>query len=245
MDVSMSWNAALWPELPDSATKTEAENANPNDTEEALISGYSSERSKLHKMSDAKLMRAISGCDTDALEELYDRHMRGCFGLAMKIVRDPAVAEEAVQDVFIKLWNQPTVFSPERGNFSGWLLTLVHNRSVDKLRRASSKLNNNTVPLDAINEAGVSLADLLPDTAPGPDDRAWAQEKGRVMRRVLSELPDTQRRAIELAYFEGLTQKEIAEKLQEPLGTIKTRTRSGLQQLRKALSVQGLWVDLH
>lgn len=242
MDMSVSLNSALWPEFPDSVSETEIKNY---DTDEAPSLGYSLEKPALHKMNDVNLMRAIANCDTYALEELYDRHVRGCFGLAMKIVRDPTVAEEVVQDVFIKLWSQPTVFSPERGNFSGWLLTLVHNRSVDKLRRASSKLNGNTVPIDASNEFGVSLADLLPDTALGPDDQAWVKEKGRVMRRVLSELPDTQRTAIELAYLEGLTQKEIAEKLQEPLGTIKTRTRSALQQLRKALLVQGLWADLH
>jgi RNA polymerase sigma-70 factor, ECF subfamily len=194
--------------------------------------------------SDHQLMLAVAEGRADALEVLYDRHMRGCFGLAMKIVRDPAVAEEVVQDIFVKLWSQPTIFSPERGKFSGWLLTLVHNRSVDKLRRAHSGLASVTSPLDLEGENGISLADVLPDTGPTPDDTAWLHEKGEIVREALRKLPEAQRTAISLAYFGGLTQKEIAERLQEPLGTIKTRTRSGLQQLRRLLTHDGLVGDL-
>jgi RNA polymerase sigma-70 factor, ECF subfamily len=194
--------------------------------------------------TDEQLMSAIGGGHTDALDALYDRHVRGCFGLAMKIVRDPAVAEEVVQDVFVKLWSQPTVFSPERGKFSGWLLTLVHNRSVDKLRRAQSGIAGKTLPLDVEGDNGLSLADVLPDTGPSPDDAAWLKVEGDIVRQALGQIPELQRQAISMAYFGGLTQREIAERLQEPLGTIKTRTRSGLQQLRRVLVRQGTWGDL-
>lgn len=194
--------------------------------------------------SDEEIMRGIASGSTAAFEALYDRHVRGCFGLAMKIVRDPAVAEEVVQDVFVKLWSNPAVFSPERGKFSGWLLTLVHNRSVDKLRRAKSGIAGNIMPLELEGENGVSLADVLPDPGLSPDERAWASERGDIVRRALTRLPETQQQAISMAYFGGLTQKEIAEKLNEPLGTIKTRTRSGLQQLRRVLQYEGVWGDL-
>ncbi|MDQ6693935.1 MAG: sigma-70 family RNA polymerase sigma factor [Chloroflexota bacterium] len=193
---------------------------------------------------DDQLMRSIGMGQTEAFEELYDRYVRGCFGLAMKIVRDPSVAEEVVQDVFMKLWSQPGIFSPERGKFSGWLLTLVHNRSVDKLRRLKTRQGRIILPLDSEGEGEVSLADLLPDNAPTPHEAAWTGEKGRIVRDALRLLPEPQRQAITMAYFNGLTQKEIADQLQEPLGTIKTRTRSALQQLRRALAVQGLLGDL-
>jgi len=198
----------------------------------------------LSEYTDEQLMAAVGGGRTDALEALYDRHVRGAFGLAMKIVRDPSVAEEVVQDVFVKLWSQPGVFSSERGKFAGWLLTLVHNRSVDKLRRARSGIAGKTVPLDMESDNGLSLADMLPDTGPSPDDTAWLSAKGDMVREALGQLPEPQRQAISMAYFGGLTQREIAERLQEPLGTIKTRTRSGLQQLRRVLVRQGAWGDL-
>lgn len=194
----------------------------------------------LEQKPDEELMRLISQGNTPALETLYNRHIRNCFGLAMKIVRDPHVAEEVVQDVFVKLWTKPSIFMPERGKFSGWLLTLVHNRSVDKLRRASAGLAGLTVTLDTDNASGMSLADILPDESPSLDEAAWQQERGEILRRAMRNLPLPQRQALSLAYFGGLTQKEIADQLQEPLGTIKTRTRSGLQHLRRLLTGAGL-----
>ncbi len=191
-------------------------------------------------MTDRELMDCISRADTRAFEELYDRYVRGCFGLAMKIVRDPSIAEEVVQDVFLKLWSNPLTFSPERGKFSGWLLTLVHNRSVDKLRRLKTTSGRVVLPLESEDDGEVSLADILPDSAPTPYDEAWSSEKGQIVREALSTLPKAQQEALTLAYFGGLTQKEIAEKLDEPLGTIKTRTRSALLQLRCILAGQGL-----
>ena len=190
---------------------------------------------RLEHKPDEELMVLISLGRADALEALYGRHVRGCFGLAMKIVRDPYVAEEVVQDVFVKLWRMPASFVPERGKFSGWLLTLVHNRSVDKLRRAGAGLAGVTTTLDAENASGVTLADVLPDASPPLDEIAWTRERGEVVRHALHSLPEPQRLAISMAYFGGLTQKEIAERLQEPLGTIKTRTRAGLQNLRRLL----------
>ncbi len=190
---------------------------------------------RLENKADEELVGSMAHGSTQALEELYNRHVRNCYGLAMKIVRDPHLAEEVVQDVFVKLWSKPSSFIPDRGKFVGWLMTLVHNRSVDKLRRANAQSTVATITLDFENRHGVALADVLPDESPSPDDLAWAREQGDVIRDALRRLPEPQRQAISLAYFGGLTQKEVAERLQEPLGTIKTRTRTGLQQLRRLL----------
>ncbi len=191
-------------------------------------------------MSDEVLMRAVGGGDRRALEQVYDRHMSGCYGLAMKIVRDPSVAEEIVQDVFLKLWTAPQSYVAERGKFSGWLLTLVHNRSVDRLRRARSNGQANALPLDLENDNGIAVGDSLFDGGPTPYEAAWHAEESAIVRRALNLLPAAQREAITLAYYGGLTQKEIAERLGAPLGTIKTRTRSGLMHLRRVLGQPGL-----
>jgi len=198
------------------------------------------DKQELGNWADDALMEQISRGNTQAFEELYDRYVRGCFGLAMKIVREPTTAEEVVQDVFMKLWSRPGIFSSERGKFSGWLLTLVHNRSVDKLRRLKAGAAGPVLPLDGTLDSDLNLADVLADTAATPYDRAWTEEQGRIVREAIKALPHPQREAIVLAYFGGLTQKEIAERLQEPLGTVKTRTRAALQQLRRALAGGGL-----
>lgn len=192
---------------------------------------------------DEALMERIALGDADAFEELYDRYVRGCFGLAMKIVREPTVAEEVVQDVFMKLWSRPGIFSPERGKFSGWLLTLVRNRAVDKLRRLKAGAAGPVLPLDRSMDNDLNLADLLADNSVTPYDQAWSGEQSLIVREAIKSLPSQQREAIVLAYFGGLTQKEIAERLQEPLGTIKTRTRAALAQLRRALVTGGLLGD--
>lgn len=195
-------------------------------------------------MNDEHLVSCVVGGDHEALETLYDRHVRGCYGLALKIVRDPYVAEEIVQEVFIKLWQRPASFSPERGKFAGWLLTLVHNRALDKLRQIKREINFCVVPFQTEATEGSSLADLLPDTSRGPYDQLWAKDKGRAVRASLQQLGESQRQTITMAYFEGLTQKEIAERLHEPLGTIKTRTRSALAQLRRLAVLQSVRDDL-
>jgi RNA polymerase sigma-70 factor (ECF subfamily) len=200
-------------------------------------------REGLREMSDEQLMVAVAYADTYALEELYDRHVKGCFGLAMKIVRDPLVAEEVVQDVFMKLWSRPHSFTAERGKFSSWLLTLVHNGSIDKLRRTRTGVKGMTIPITTDSATGADIASTLSDTAPGPDDLAWANERGQIVRDALDKLNEPQRQTIMLAYFEGLTQVEIAEKLHQPLGTVKTRTRSAMQQLRRLLELPHLLGD--
>jgi RNA polymerase sigma-70 factor (ECF subfamily) len=193
--------------------------------------------------SDEALVAAVCQGSRPALEKLYDRYVNGCYGLALKVVRDPFTAEEIVQEVFLKLWTHPQSYVPGRGKFSGWLLTLVHNRSVDKVRRAQSGTRGRSVPIDLDSGNGTTLGDTLADPALTPHEETWRTEQGRIVQWALSLLPDSQRQAIGLAYFGGLTQKEIAERLGEPLGTIKTRTRTGLLRMRKLLMNPALLGD--
>jgi RNA polymerase sigma-70 factor, ECF subfamily len=215
----------------------------PNE-EHAVMIGVAPDRDNVSAWTDGQLMQAVAGGEAGALEVLYDRHVRGCFGLAMKIVRDPLIAEEVVQDVFMKLWSSPLSFAPERGKFSGWLLTLVHNRSVDKLRRLRTHTNQTTLPADQEGEGELDIASILADKSPGPDEMAWREERGEILRQYLGQLPEPQRQALAMAYFEGLTQREIAERLHQPIGTVKTRTRAALQQMRRLLNGQELLGEL-
>src|SRR5215210_3844044 len=207
---------------------------NPDEGTATLIgaTGAITKPSDLPELSDNQLMIAVARGSEGALEKLYDRHIQSCFGLAMKIVREPSVAEEVVQEVFIKVWSRPDAFSPGRGSFRSWLLTVVHNGAVDKLRRMRARATVSILPIHAESDSGGALIDMLPDSAPSPHEQAWAEEKGGMVRHALRQLPNTEYQAITLAYFEGLTQREIAEKLDQPLGTVKTRTRSALQRLR-------------
>ncbi len=243
MVAAVNMEAGIWNPM-SSATWTSVMKNDNVENQTATLLATLPELPEWPQCNDDQLMKGIGLGRPEAFEELYDRYVRGCFGLAMKIVRDPSVAEEVVQDVFMKLWSQPGIFSPERGKFSGWLLTLVHNRSVDKLRRLKTQQGRIMLPLDSAAAGEVSFADLLPDGGPSPHDEAWAGEKARMVQDALRMLPEPQRQAISLAYFNGLTQKEIAEQLHEPLGTIKTRTRSALQQLRRVLAGQGLLAEL-
>jgi len=194
-------------------------------------------------LSDEALVASVCEGNRLALEKLYDRYVKGCYGLALKVVKDPYTAEEIVQEVFLKLWSHPHSYVAGRGKFSGWLLTLVHNRSVDKLRRAQSGIRGKSVPIDLDTGNGTTLGDTLPDAALSPHEETWRMEQGRMIRRALALLPESQRQAISLAYFGGLTQKEIAERLGEPLGTIKTRTRTGLMQMKNLLMNPALLGD--
>lgn len=236
-----SWGEAV--QLEDSQMHYNAHNRQQTIQEGATFVTVAPTRERLGEMSDEQLMLAVGMADTHALEELYDRHIKGCFGLAMKIVRDPLVAEEVVQDVFMKLWSRPHSFTAERGKFSSWLLTLVHHGSIDKLRRAQNGVKGKTISITTDGTTEVDIAGTLPDTAPGPDDIAWANERGQIVRDALNKLNEPQRQTIMLAYFEGLTQVEIAEKLHQPLGTIKTRTRSAMRQLRYLLDMPHLLGD--
>ncbi len=188
-------------------------------------------------LTDDVLVARLEHGDAAALELLYDRYVRQCFGLALKILGDTALSEEVVQEVFLKVWANPTRYSAQKGQFVSWLLSVVHHRCIDELRRRS----RTEVALET--PEGGNLLSTEADNSLGPGEQVWVAEQQRVVRKALLDIPDSQREVLELAYFRGLSQSEIATRLGQPLGTVKTRMRSGLQRLRTIIEPLGLRSD--
>jgi RNA polymerase sigma-70 factor (ECF subfamily) len=173
------------------------------------------------------IRRAASG-DADALAALYDRHSRIIYSLAFRIIGDTSDAEEVVQDVFAQVWRQAARYDTSRGAVIAWMLMMTRSRAIDRIR---SRRGLPPVAPDSWK----GLAEMV-DPAQGPElTTLTADQIGRV-REALNALPLTQRLAIQLAFYEGLTHVEIAERLEEPLGTVKTRIRLGLLKLRDAVT---------
>lgn len=173
-------------------------------------------------LSDEALVALVARGDDDAFAELYDRYDRLAYGLSRRILRDDALAQDAVQDAFLTIWRSASRFNSERGPARVWVMTLVHRRAVDLVRHHERR---RTEPLPQRDEAG--------DT--GADETVWLRLQRERVRDALHQLPDQQREAIELAYFGGFTQSELAERLGQPLGTIKSRMFAGLTRLRELL----------
>ncbi len=181
-------------------------------------------------MADLDLLALIGRSDRDALEVLYDRYARRVFSLAVRILNDPVTSEEITQDVFLSVWRRSTSYSVDKGKFTTWLFSIAHNRTIDELRRRRRDRNQNNDDIDDhldVESQGTS-----------PDDLAVAHSEYAVVRQALSVLPPEQRAVVELAYFKGLTQAEIALKMGQPLGTVKTRMRLALRKLRDALGAR-------
>jgi len=173
-------------------------------------------------LSDEALVALVARSDETALAELYDRIGAIAYGLAYRVLRDESLAEDAVQEAFLGLWRTAASFIPERAKASTWLLTLVHRRAVDLVRREQRR---RAEPLEDAPE---------PLTESAEDD-AWLRLERERVQGALAQLPDQQREAIELAYYGGFTQSELAERLGQPLGTIKSRMFAGLARLRELL----------
>jgi RNA polymerase sigma-70 factor (ECF subfamily) len=176
----------------------------------------------LAHLSDEALVALVARGEEYALAELYDRHGRVAYGLALRIVRDPALAEDAVQDAFLAAWRSSGRFVAERAKASTWLLTLVHRRAVDLVRREQRRRAD---PID----------DVEPAAGEATDDLVWLRFERERVQEALRALPDAQREALELAYYGGFTQSELADRLGLPLGTIKSRMFAGLSRLRELL----------
>jgi RNA polymerase sigma factor (sigma-70 family) len=176
----------------------------------------------LAHLSDEALVTLVARSDESALAELYDRVGGTAFGLAYRVLRDEALAEDAVQEAFLALWRSAGSFLPERAKASTWILTLVHRRAVDLVRREQRR---RTEPFEDAPEPLEGSA----------EEAAWLRYERQRVQTALATLPDQQREAIELAYYGGLTQSELAERLGQPLGTIKSRMFAGLSRLRELL----------
>jgi RNA polymerase sigma factor (sigma-70 family) len=178
------------------------------------------------QLGDEELVALAASSDERALAELYDRYGRIAYGLALRILRDEALAEDAVQEAFLAVWRQAARFRQERGQARSWLLTLVHRRAVDLVRREERRRA----------EPSASPTPL----APTSEEEASLRARRRLVQEALRRLPQEQRELIELAYYGGLTQAELAERLRLPLGTVKSRMFAGLKRLHELLGPAGL-----
>lgn len=175
---------------------------------------------------DLALVRRIVDGDEAALGSLYDRYGGLVYSVALRVLRDAQAAEEILQDIFHHLWKAAARFDPGRGSLPGWLLVTTRNRSIDRLRRRTPEVTGDLLPENISLPDGVTV-DLESNIA-----QSRLLEK---VRGVVGKLPDTQRELMELAYFEGLTHSEIAERTGEPLGTVKSRLRAAIAWLKKEM----------
>jgi len=175
--------------------------------------------------NDDQIMAALAQSELRALDVLYDRYSRPAYSLAYRIVGERGAAEDVVQDSFLSAWRQAKSFKRERGSVRTWLMSIVHHRAIDRLRAAAS--GGVTIPLEEMPDT--------PTEAPGVWQQVWASLRADAVRGALDVLPPEQKKSIELAYFSGYTQTEIAELMGVPLGTVKGRMRMALQKLRAAL----------
>jgi len=181
---------------------------------------------QLAHLSDEALVALAARSEQYALAELYDRYGRSAYGLALRVLRDPVLAEDAVQEAFLTVWRTASRFVPEKGKASTWILTLVHRRAVDTVRHEQRR---RTDSLERAAEPAVE----------GVEEDAWLRLQPERVQEALRHLPDAQREALQLAYYGGFTQSELAERLGQPIGTIKSRMFGGLSRLRELLGEPG------
>jgi RNA polymerase sigma-70 factor (ECF subfamily) len=181
--------------------------------------------------SDANLVVSIARYRQEALAEAYRRHAGAVFGLARRLLSEQALAEEVVQEVFLRLWNDPDRFDPSRGTLRSYLLAQTHGRSVDLLRSEGARRAREERDARSTAEAGYDL-----------EHEVWDMATADQVRQALDALPESERTAIQLAYFGGHTYREVAERLHQPEGTVKSRIRAGLKRLRQELAAVGISV---
>lgn len=180
--------------------------------------------------TDRELLERVRQGDREAFAQVYDRYGEAAYSLAVRIVRDRDLAADVVQDAFLAVWRKAAVFDPARGQASTWILTMTHNKAVDLVRREQRRR------ADQLDEERLEL----PSLEPGPDQLAWMSVAREQIREAMAGLPATHREVIELAYFGGYSQSELAEMLSVPVGTIKSRTFAALKALQEALDEAGL-----
>ncbi len=168
---------------------------------------------------DAVLLSLVQRGDEQAMASLFDRYSKVVYSVALRVLRDPASAEDILQEIFMQIWRNPDGFIATRGSLGGWLAVVSRNRSIDTLRRRR--------PTDSVDDVVLASSCNLGNEA----ERNIMMEKAKV---VINQLPTEQKKTLEMAFFDGLTHSEIAEMTGDPLGTVKTRIRSGLSTLRKA-----------
>lgn len=180
---------------------------------------------KLDHLSDEALVAQAGRGDETALGALYDRHGRSAYALALRVLRDAHLAEDAVQEAFLDVWRGAVKYRPDRARPSSWILMLVHRRAVDRVRKEERRR------ADSLDVPGHGYEPV----SPAAEQEAWRELEAERTRQALTSLPDQQREMIELAFFDGFTQSELASRLGIPLGTVKSRMFHGLANLRERL----------
>jgi len=173
-----------------------------------------------------RLIASVAAGNQSALGELYDKSSRVAFGLVLRVVSDPAVAEEVTLDVYAQVWRQASAYDSSRGTPLAWLLTIARTRAIDRLRSGKQE-RQRSEPLE--------FAENIKSPTGDPEQYSVLSEQQEMVRQAMAELSAEQREVIELAYYQGMSQSEIATTLGQPLGTVKTRTRLGLMKLRETL----------
>jgi RNA polymerase sigma-70 factor (ECF subfamily) len=191
------------------------------------------EHVKLTDLEDSGIMELIVRGKADALSELYDRYSRLVYSIAFRIVGEEATAEEVTLDVFERVWERAALYTASRASVSTWLSSMAHHRGIDALRRARSR------PAEIIPDTAETDSAFSSREEDSPEHLTEVELERRRLRAALGQIPVEQRRVLELAYFEGLTQREIVARLGEPLGTVKTRLRLGMQKLKRILDGEG------
>lgn len=185
------------------------------------------------ELSDEALLSAIAGGAVWAMDSLYQRYSRILYSLAYRMVADHQIAEDLLQDSFLSVWKRSTSYSPQAGAARSWLISIVHHRAIDHLRRVRRRSVVQEAPLEEIDfDERSAVADAW--------DEVWHSVQSSQVRAALMKIPTEQRMVIELAYFQGWTHTEIAEGTQTPLGTVKARMRLGLNHLKRALLAEGI-----
>lgn len=177
------------------------------------------------QISDADLLSSVAAGDENALIELYDSHRRILFGLIIRILRNHAEAEDVLQEVFVQIWKQAGAFDQSRGKAVTWLATIARSRAIDRLRLLGSRERT-------VQQATAQTIELTSNAI----EDAICSRRSKLVRAALRELPEEQRKLLLMAYFEGHSQSEIAERTKTPLGTVKTRIRDGMTKLRVNLN---------
>ncbi len=175
---------------------------------------------------DADLIRRLQARDPNAMAELYDRYGKLTYSLIYRVVRNEGVAEDLVQEAFLRVWNRMAAFDAGKGALGPWILTVARNRAIDYLRSLDGRLSAGSVELDKLEQ---------PKTFERASDRALEMDRARALAGAFKKLTDHQRQVIEMAYYEGLSQTEMAERMKQPLGTVKTWVRTALRALRDEL----------
>jgi RNA polymerase sigma-70 factor (ECF subfamily) len=186
-------------------------------------------------LGDEELMQRLAYRDLIAFRALYDRYGNLVYSAALRVVRDAQIAEDMVQEIFLRIWRKPESYVAQRGRFATWLTSVTRNRAVDEVRSRGRRFRHETASPEE-QERELPASDEY-----DPALSAEMSDQRRLILAALSQIPPEQREIIELAYFGGLTQQEIAERLSQPLGTVKTRIRLGMQKLRVALTPELKW----